>query len=541
LRAALRAPVPQHVYLSAADDPDRIPLVLALLEKVGVRGLPSQEVRCDGLEFSDHPTSSSERVLVARDLSREGLFGRLDPEPATQDRPRKATKGALLRAHGGVLVVEVDALSRWGDVWDEFRQALRDQAVLLRTPADTAGGRRDSVPVSTSVRVVLVAREGTYADLFDQDRGFPDVVRVKATLERTTRTSARSIRACVAFAHDVVTREGLRLVAPSGLAAFVEESVREAGRRGWLSLRFGRMAGWLREADQVAGERGSPRIEGADVLGARSRQASRMGVAERRVFQAVLDGIVLIDAQGAAVGQVNGLAIHDYGNLGKVARITATVGPGREGIVNVEREVALSGASYDKGVHILAGYLTELLACRGVASLSVRLVFEQSYGHLTGDSATCAEACAVLSALSRVPVRQDLAITGSMNQHGEVQAIGGVNEKIEGFYDLCVACGMTGTQGVVIPRANVDDLMLRPDVVDACRKGRFRIHAIGRVEEGIELLCGRPAGVADDHGRFPPGSVLAAAVTRFEFFTDLAQEADRRQGARRRLARVRKT
>jgi predicted ATP-dependent protease len=381
--------------------------------------------------------------------------------------------------------------------------------------------------VPVHVRSVLVGTEATYATLFDEDPGFADVVPVKATLEHRTKASPRAIRACAAFARERVARERLRPPAPSGLTTFVEEGMRDAGRRGWLSLRLARMARWLREADLVAAERESPRIEAQDVLAARRREADRLGVQERRVFQDVLDGIVLIRVEGSAVGQVNGLAVHDYGNLGKVARITATVGPGREGIVNVEREVALSGASYDKGVHILAGYLMESLACTRATSLTVRLVFEQSYGHLTGDSATCAEACAVLSALSRVPIRQDLAITGSMNQHGEVQAIGGVNEKIEGFYDLCVACGITGTQGVVIPRSNVEDLMLRPDVVEACRRGRFRVHAIDRVEEGVALLCGRPAGAADEHGRFPPGSVLAAAAARLARFSEGAIEGGR--------------
>jgi predicted ATP-dependent protease len=525
LRTALHAPMPQHVYVSAADDSDRIPLVLALLERVSGRATaPASGSRSDVLHFESDPMSPSERVLVARDLSPEGLFGWLAPS-ANPARPHRATKGALLQADGRVLVVEVDALARSGPLWDDFRQALRDHAVILRARRGTDDATRPSLSVSTAARVVLVGREGTYADLFDQDPGFADIVPIKATLEPRARRSSRSIRNCAALAREFAARRGLRPLAASGLAAFVEESVRDAGRRGWISLRLGRMSRWLLEANQRAGERRSRRIEADDVLEARRRQASRMGVAERRVFEAVMEGIILIDVQGSAAGQVNGLAIHDYGNLGKVARITATVGPGPEGIVNVEREVALSGASYDKGVHILSGYLTELLGCTRAASLSVRLVFEQSYGHLTGDSATCAEACAVISALSGLPIRQDLAITGSMNQHGEVQAIGGVNEKIEGFYDLCVACGITGTQGVVIPRANVDDLMLRPDVVDACRQGLFRVHAIDRVEQGVALLCDRPAGVVGNDGRFTPGSVLAAAVDRLEFLCDLTRKA----------------
>jgi predicted ATP-dependent protease len=298
--------------------------------------------------------------------------------------------------------------------------------------------------------------------------------------------------------------------------------VRDARRAGRVSLHVARVADWLREADQAAAQRGARQVERQDVLEARRREAERLGVHERRVKEAVVEGLILIDVQGRAVGQVNGLAVHDYGSLGKVARITATVGPGEEGIVNVEREVSLSGATYDKGVHILAGWLTETFACSRPTTLAARVVFEQSYGHLTGDSATCGEACALVSALARVPVRQDLAITGSMNQHGEVQAIGGVNEKIEGFYDMCVACGLTGSQGVVIPRSNVPELMLRPDVVEACRRGRFSVHAISRIAEGITLLCDRPAGRTGRAGAFAAGSVLAAAAERLEAFARLA-------------------
>jgi predicted ATP-dependent protease len=208
---------------------------------------------------------------------------------------------------------------------------------------------------------------------------------------------------------------------------------------------------------------------------------------------------------------VNGLAVHDYGNLGKVCRITATVGPGSRGIVNVEREVSLSAASYDKGIFILSGYLSWRLGSARPATFTARLVFEQSYGGITGDSATCGETVAIVSALSGFPVRQDLAITGSMNQHGEIQAIGGVNEKIEGFFELCRARGLTGRQGVVLPRSNVNDLMLRQDVVSACEAGRFHIYAIDTVEQGIELLLGKRAGVTDEPDRFARGSAFAAA------------------------------
>jgi predicted ATP-dependent protease len=501
--AALSGSVARHVFVAGRDDGDRLPIVLALIERA--RRETARRPRAE---------ARAPAALVAEDLTRMGLFGGL--ESVRPGAPPRIHPGALLRAEDGVVVVDADRLARTGALWADFRTALRDRRVLLEAAPGTGPNARTlaarSVPLRA--RVVLVGDEGTYARLFDEDHAFTALVPVKATLERRTRATRAAVRAHVAFAREVAEREGLRPLAASALAILVEESCRASGRQGWLSLRFLRVAEWLRESDRVAGARRARQIEGRDVLAARRRIAVRLGVQERRVFEDVLAGRVLIDTSGRAVGQVNGLAVHDYGNLGLVARITATAGPGRQGVVNVEREVALSGASYDKGVHILTGYLTERLACFRAVAAAIRIVFEQSYEHLTGDSATCAEACAVLSALADVPIRQDLAITGSMNQHGEVQSIGGVTEKIEAFHDLCAARGLTGTQGVVIPRANVPDLMLRPDVVASARAGRFRVHAITRVEEGIALLTDRPAGRTNTPGTFRPGSVFALAADR---------------------------
>jgi predicted ATP-dependent protease len=226
--------------------------------------------------------------------------------------------------------------------------------------------------------------------------------------------------------------------------------------------------------------------------------------------------MILVQTSGRRVGQVNGLAVYDFGDhrFGNVARITATAGGGQSGIVNVERLAELSGSSHDKGVMILSGYLRETFGYERPLAFTASLVFEQSYGGVDGDSATCAEVFALLSAISRVPLRQDLAVTGSMNQHGDVQAVGGVNDKIEGFFDVCAERGLTGTQGVLIPHANARDLMLREDVVAACAAGKFAIYAIDRIEQGVELLTGRPAGFVRAHGRFKKGSVYEAVERR---------------------------
>jgi predicted ATP-dependent protease len=280
-------------------------------------------------------------------------------------------------------------------------------------------------------------------------------------------------------------------------------------------VRFGRLSDLVREAGYVARRREAARITAKDVASAMLAERRRLGVEERRVHEAIREGLILVQTKGTRVGQVNGLAIYDFGDhrFGKVARITAAVGAGPHGIVNVERLADLSGSAHDKGVLILSGYLRSILGSEHPLSFTASLAFEQSYGGVDGDSATCAEVFAILSALSGVPVRQDLAVTGSMNQLGDVQAVGGVNDKVEGFFDLCASRGLTGTQGVVIPHANAKDLMLRPEVVDACAKGRFAVYAIDRVEQGIELLSGRPAGFLAA-GRFRAGGVYAKAFER---------------------------
>jgi ATP-dependent Lon protease len=468
-------------------------------------------------------------IVVEQHPTWTNLFGQIEREPHGEGSVRSdfllIRAGSLLRADAGYLVLQAkDVLAEEG-VWDELKRVLKHGRLEIRVPEAqlaTAPIALHPDPIPLNVKVVLIGDEETYQALHDADPEFSETFKVKATFERDTPLTDEALHRYARFFRKTCAEEGLLHLDRSGLAAVAEEGVREAGRQGRLSVRFGRMTDLVREAGYVARRRGAGRITGVHVVSARRAAAARLGVEERRVREAIREGLLLLDTSGRRVGQVNGLAIYDFGDhrFGKVARITAAVGPGQAGILNVEREASLSGATHDKGVLILSGYLREALACGVPLAFTASLAFEQSYGGISGDSATCAETFALLSALSRLPARQDLAVTGSMNQHGDVQAVGDVNDKVEGFFDLCAERGLTGTQGVVIPRANVRDLMLREDVVEACRARSFAVYAIDRVEEGIELLTGVPAGVTAEPGEFRPKSVFAAVAARLVEFAE---------------------
>jgi lon-related putative ATP-dependent protease len=469
-------------------------------------------------------------VVVEKHPSWTNLFGQVERAVDAGGNPRVdfllIRGGSLLRADGGYLVLQVHDLVKDAAVWEELKGVLKHSRLEITVPESQMANAPTALhpePIPVNVKVILIGDEPTYYDLREADPEFAEIFKVKATFERDMPITTDALHRYASFFRKLELEDGLLPLDRGALAFVAEEGVREAGRKGRLSVRFGRIADLVREAHYVAKRRRATHVTADDVRGALEAAARRRGVEERRARRAVREGLILVEVDGARVGQVNGLSVYDFGDhrFGSFARITAAVGAGEAGVVNVERLAALSGPTHDKGVLILSGYLRETFAALAPASFTASVVFEQSYGGVTGDSATCAEVFAILSSLSGIPVRQDLAVTGSMNQHGVVQPVGGVNDKIEGFYDLCAWHGLTGRQGVVIPRANVGDLMLREDVVEACRRGRFAVYAIERVEEGMELLSGRASGVhLDGAGRakagaaFAPGSVYEAVAKR---------------------------
>ncbi|HEY7270719.1 MAG TPA: Lon-insertion domain-containing protein, partial [Dehalococcoidia bacterium] len=321
-------------------------------------------------------------------------------------------------------------------------------------------------------------------------------------------------------------RESLPHLDAAAVARVVEEAMRMAEDQQKLSIRLGDLMDVVREAAYWARSQGRDVVGADDVERAVRERIYRVNLIEEHVRESVARGIVLVHTSGAAVGQVNGLSVVDLGDttFGQPSRITVSIGVGREGVIDLQREARLAGPIHTKAVMTLQGFLVDRYALDRPLTLAARLAFEQSYGQVEGDSATCAETCALLSRLAEAPITQALAITGSMDQRGEVQAIGGVNYKIEGFYDVCRANGLDGSNGVIIPASNVQHLVLRADVVEAVRQGKFKIHAISKVEEAIELLTGVPAGEKLPDGTYPHDTINGRVMARLLFISEKLRE-----------------
>ena len=351
-------------------------------------------------------------------------------------------------------------------------------------------------------------------DAYDAD--FPQLFKVLADFDATIPRDKQGLQRYASVLARIVREEKLLAFDRTGVMALAEHGARIAARKGKLTARFGRLADIAREASFVARKANQPHVSCGDVREAIRRTKRRADLPARRFREFVADGTICIQTSGAVVGQVNGLAVLQAGPLmyGFPARITATIGPGTAGVINIEREAALSGAIHTKGFYILGGLLRWLLRTEHPLAFNASIAFEQSYGGIDGDSASGAEMCCLLSALTDMPLRQDLAMTGAIDQVGHILPIGGVNEKIEGFFDACRDIGLTGTQGVIIPRPNAGDLVLREDVVEACTAGHFGVYAIDTVHEALELFTGMPAGRRGDDGAYPDGTLLALAVRR---------------------------
>jgi len=311
---------------------------------------------------------------------------------------------------------------------------------------------------------------------------------------------------------------------PRGVAAIVEFGEKYVSDQNKLSIRFGPLLGVLKEADYWARSQKARVISERHVIRAFQEHRFRYSLYEQKVHESYRDGTIMIDVEGAVVGQINGLAVYQIGeySFGRPVRITAETFMGKPGVVNIEREADLSGRTHDKGVLILSGYLGRVFAQHHPLSLATSITFEQSYDDIDGDSASASELYAILSSLSGIPIRQGIAATGSVNQKGQIQAIGGVNQKIEGFFEVCREKGLTGAQGVIIPCSNVQNLMLRRDVIDAAKKKQFHVYRVATVAEGIEVLTGVPAGQADEDGHFPPGTVFGAVQQKLKSFFERA-------------------
>jgi lon-related putative ATP-dependent protease len=479
----------------------------------------------------DNSATTGAPIVFEPNPTYANMFGAIEREVRLGALVTDFTKvkaGSLLRANGGFLVVEALDVLRYPFVWDSLKRALETGEVRIEDVATQYGlvsatGMRPE-PIKVDVKVALIGSPLLHALLYIYDEDFRKLFKVKADFDTQMERTPENLAQYAYFLKSCCDREGLRHLDRSAVAAIIEHSSRLAGDQTKLSTQFGEISDLVREAHYWAEQEGSLYITRAHIERALEEKIFRSNRIEERILEMIARGDILVDVQGAVVGQINGLAVIHLGDymFGKPSRITCQTFMGREGVINIERRARLSGNIHDKGVFILSGYLGARYAQDKPLSVAASLGFEQSYEPIEGDSASAAELLALLSSLSGVPLKQNLAITGSINQKGQMQPIGGVNEKIEGFYYVCKAKGLTGDQGVVIPYQNVRNLMLRREVVEAIREGRFHIYAVETVDDALELFTGLPAGERDENGQFPEGTVNYLVDQRLR---ELAREA----------------
>ncbi|MGB8409646.1 MAG: Lon protease family protein, partial [Gallionella sp.] len=450
--------------------------------------------------------------------------------------------GALHRANGGYLLLDIRKVLSQPFAWEGLKRAMQSREIHIESLGQiyslVSTVSLEPEPIPLDAKIVLFGDRLFYYLLQEYDPEFGELFKVAADFEEQIERNADTHQLYARLIATLARKEVLLPFDRSAVARVIEHSARLADDAERLSTHMRSVADLLREADYWARETGHAAVETADVQRAIDTQIRRQDRLRDRLYEAILRDTLMIDTQGAVRGQVNGLSVIDLGNFvfAQPTRITATTRLGEGELVNIEREVKLSGAIHSKGVLILSSFLASRYARNQPLALSASLVFEQSYGFVEGDSASMAELCALLSNLADVPIRQSLAITGSVNQLGQAQAIGAVNEKIEGFFDICAARGLSGEQGVLMPAANIKHLMLRRDVVEAAQAGRFNIYAVENIDQAVAILTGLPAGEADAKGNYPEGSVNCKVAARLVELTRI-RESFAKQGGKKTVIR----
>src|SRR5271156_4616651 len=438
--------------------------------------------------------------------------------------------GSLLRADGGFLVMyALDTMTETG-VWRTLKRTLNHgkleiQPVDIFFPFSTAAMKPE--PIAVNVKILLIGDRDMYELLYTYEEDFRKIFKVRVEFDEEMPWNDEVIRHFSGRLRKLTEDEGLSVFDRSAIAALMEHGVRCAGRRGKVTAKFFEIADVAREASYVAKhENGNEMVTGEHVRKALDAKIERHNLTETKIREMIEQKLIFIDTEGERVGQVNGLAVLEIGGyaFGKPTRITASVSVGKSGLINIERESNLSGRFHDKGMQIISGFIRRTFAHDKPLSLSASLCFEQSYSGVDGDSASSTEVYALLSALADLPISQEFAVTGSVNQQGDIQPIGGVNEKIEGFYDVCRLKGLTGKQGVLIPSENVEDLMLRDDLIEAVAKSQFHIYPVTTVGEGLEILTGKSAGTRDANGKFQANTIFARVDDRLRLMAETLRE-----------------
>jgi predicted ATP-dependent protease len=424
----------------------------------------------------------------------------------------KIKAGSFIKANGGYLVLNLlDAIMEPG-VWPALKRSLKTETIEIQTYDPfylfTTTGLKPE-PIEMDIKVAIISDAYLYHLLLAYDEDVKKIFKVRADFDTSMEKNADSIHQFAEFIKLKKDEDKLMPFDRTAVAALVEYAVRLSGRQEKISTSFPAITDLIREADYWASQDNKKVVQEQHVDKAIEAKVYRSNMIEEHIQEMIDRGTLMIDVDGEVIGQVNGLAVYDLGDymFGKPSRITASTSMGRSGIINIEREAELSGNTHDKGVLILSGYLRKKYAQDKPLTVSASIAFEQSYSGVDGDSASSTEIYALLSSLANVPLKQYIAVTGSVNQNGEIQAIGGINQKIEGFYDCCRKTGLTGHQGVMMPASNVKDLMLRKDVVKAIEDGSFNIYKVKTIDEGIEILTDKKAGTKKANGTFPRGTI----------------------------------
>lgn len=442
----------------------------------------------------------------------------------------KIKPGLFHKANGGYLILQAQDIFSNPQAWEALRRVIKTKEITMDTLKEQIGAVVASTlkpePIPVSVKVIMIG-SGYYCDMLQEyDDDFEKLFKVRADFDYEMARDNSNIMEFAQFVKGFCAKEKLMPFTADAVARVIEYASRMVESKNKISTRFNKVGEILCEASTWAQIDEQTVVTGQYVKKAVEEKNYRLKMYEEKLNEMLDDEVIMIDTSGWKIGQINGLAVLDMGSycFGNPSRITATTYVGTAGIVNIEKEADMSGPTHNKGVQVISGYLGSRFAQEFPLSLSCRICFEQNYNGIDGDSASSTELYAILSSLSDYPINQELAVTGSVNQMGEIQAIGGVTYKIEGFFDLCSRRGLTGGQGVIIPKANIGDLVLKEEVIEAVKNGMFHIYAISTIEEGIEILTGKPAGGMDENGRYPEGSVNEKVFEKLRKFYEKSSE-----------------
>ena len=480
----------------------------------------------------NHSETKGAPVVVTFNPTYTNLMGDMeyDSELGNLTTDFMKIKGGLFhQANGGYLIVQAQDIFSTPHAWEALRRVIKTKEINMDSIRELVSPTPAPIlkpePIPAELKVIMIGSDYFYEVLSECDEEFDKFFKIRAEFDYEMSRTEENINKIAKFIKGFVEREHSLEFDVDAVCAIIEYSSRSAARQDKLSTRFNYLSEILGEAYTWAN------LEDAEIITAKHIQKAIYEKEQRRSFykeklnEMLDEGVIMIDTSGNEIGQINGLAVLDMGNFafGTPSRITATTYVGKSGIVNIEKEARMSGQTHDKGIQIITGFLGQTYAQNFPMSLSCRVCFEQNYNGIDGDSASSTELYCIISSLSDLPIRQDLAVTGSVNQKGEIQAIGGVTHKIEGFFDLCKKRGLTGTQGVLIPVSNIKDLVLNDEVVNAVKEGIFHIYPIAHINEGIELLMQYPAGEKDSHGEFPKDSVHGKVYEKLKAFAKASQ------------------